>query len=216
MKPYLRLIGDVHGQMTEYLASAKEAEYSIQLGDLNFYYDHLAELSPERHKVLGGNHDNYEKIEGRFFFQTPHFLGDFGVHSVPTVPDIFFVRGGNSIDKKNRMVGYDWWPEEELSHLQLNEALNLYLHVKPDFVISHESPASVIDYVSTLRHWEGEPIFPSMTSRLLEEMLAVHRPKYWIFGHHHRDFYKKIDGTNFFCLNILSYLDISEGGKLEL
>lgn len=212
MKPHLRLIGDVHGSMLLYKKLASQAQYSIQLGDLNFFYDHLTGLDPSHHRVLGGNHDNYHKEEGKFVFQTEHFLGDFGLCEIPTVPKIFFVRGGNSIDKKYRTPKFDWWPEEELSFAEGTKALELYESLKPEIVISHECPESVIHEVSTLAIWDGEPIRPSSTAKMLQYMLVSHRPKLWIFGHHHKNFCKTIDGTKFMCLNILSYLDIPEGG----
>ena len=38
-KPYLRIIGDVHGHYDRYVKLAKKARHSIQLGDLGFDYD---------------------------------------------------------------------------------------------------------------------------------------------------------------------------------
>lgn len=165
-------------------------------------------MSPERHKVLGGNHDNYESDNGVFINQTPHFLGDFGIYSLPNSLDIFFVRGGYSIDKMYRQLGRDWWPEEELNYIQMVNALKAYADAKPDFVISHECPERIIPEVSTLALWDGKPIVPSTTARMLDEMLKIHKPKLWVFGHHHKKWEKEIDGTQFICLAELEDLDI--------
>lgn len=206
--PKLRLIGDVHGHMHDYVLLAHAAEYSIQLGDLGFNYKRLADLDPERHKVLGGNHDNYEEVDGVFVNQTPHFLGDFGTYSMPDFLDIFFVRGGYSIDKMYRRLGVDWWPAEELNYAQMVNAMKAYIDSKPDFVVTHECPESIIPEVSTLKLWDGKPIVPSSTARLLDEMLKTHRPKVWVFGHHHKTWSKEIDGTQFICLAELEEMDI--------
>ena len=54
----VRIIGDVHGKYGEYLHLTDDAEYSIQLGDMGFSYNHMKELNPLNHTFFGGNHDN--------------------------------------------------------------------------------------------------------------------------------------------------------------
>ena len=216
-KPYLRIIGDVHGKMEDYIVLAEAAQYSVQVGDMGFEYHALTRfLDPERHKVLGGNHDNYEVSEGRFYMQTPHFLGDYGVHTIPGFGDFFYVRGAYSIDKAQRLIweangeGKSWWPDEQITYAQGMSALEKYKEVKPDFVITNECPASVIDHVSGVKTWDGVLIRPSMTANLLEAMLDAHQPKLWIFGHHHRNFSMSIRGTSFRCLPELGYVDLNK------
>lgn len=210
-RPWLRLIGDVHGLHSQYTGIANKAEYSICLGDVGFEYSWIAKnLDPEKHKILAGNHDNYEEWEGRFIMQTAHFLGDYGVYTVPGFGDLFYVRGGNSIDKAYRKEGRDWWAKEELSYSQGMSALELYKQTKPRFVISHECPTSVIEFVSGIRLWDGVPIRPSMTANLLQSMFEAHQPEWWVFGHHHKDRSLKINGTAFRCLAELSYIDFEK------
>jgi len=205
-----RIIGDVHGKLRRYIEIASVVDYSLQIGDLGFDYAPINVLNPENHRVLGGNHDNYEvdPESGEFVVQTKHFLGDFGVHVVPGVCEFFYVRGGNSIDRKYRTFGLDWWPQEELNSRQANEALEKYKEIKPAFIVTHECPVSVIDFVSTMPPDAG--ILPSFTAKLLEAMLDYHRPKLWIFGHHHKFTDITIQETRFICLPELGYIDIPE------
>lgn len=209
MNPYLRLIGDAHGNYEDYLTLASGAEHSIQLGDLGFDYHCLKALDPEKHKVLGGNHDNYEEKDGKFVKQTAHFLGDFGVHTVPDFGPIFFVRGGHSIDWKYRVLGVDFFEAEQLSQARMTEAIEMYCDLKPDFVISHECPSSLISSISRRTHWDGIEILPSMTSRMLDMMWNNHQPKFHYFGHHHVDKELELRGTQFRCLAELSYVDLA-------
>ena len=59
----------------------------------------------------------------------------------------FFVRGGNSIDKKYRTPKFDWWPEEELSFAEGTKALELYESLKPEIVSYLDIPEGGIqDY----------------------------------------------------------------------
>jgi len=211
VKPNLRIIGDVHGNIKKYKSLAEKAEFSIQLGDLGFDYSLLENnFSSNIHKVLAGNHDNYEQRDGVFINQTKHFLGDYGVIQVPNIGDIFFVRGGRSIDAASRVLGVDYWSEEELSYEQANKAIELYKRVEPDFVVSHECPESVINYVS---NFDSYFVKPSFTAKLLQAMLDEHKPKVWFFGHHHKRFLKVIDNTEFNCLDELECCDIYECGE---
>lgn len=209
---YLRFIGDVHGFSDDYLKLAQESEWSIQLGDLDLGgYSYLNDhLDPKKHFVLAGNHDNYESKDGVFINQTPHFLGDFGRLEIPAISNIFFVRGGRSIDASYRIKDIEYWTEEELSYTQCIQTLDLYEKEKPKIVISHECPESIIPYVSFGKTWNGEPISPSNTAKLLQSMLEIHEPELWIFGHHHIEFNQKILNTKFICVDILKHFDLEK------
>ena len=116
------------------------------------------------------------------------------------------------LDKSMRIVGYDWWLDEELSYEKCSNCLESYSKIKPNIVISHECPESVIKFVSGLGMWGGKPIVPSKTAMLLQQMFEIHKPKYWFFGHHHKSWTMMIDGTHFRCLNELEIFDIPKGG----
>lgn len=207
-KSCLRLIGDVHGNISKYISLAEEVDFSIQLGDMGFDYTEISQkLSPNFHKILAGNHDNYTRSGEKFVNQTPHFLGNYG-NLKTSFGDFFFVRGGFSIDYKSRTPGVDWWSDEEISQQQANCCLELYEETKPYFVISHECPESIIKYVSTFSEFNGEIIKPSFTSLLLQKLFDIHQPAVWFFGHHHRSWIKVINETEFNCLNELEFCDI--------
>jgi predicted phosphodiesterase len=206
--PLLKILGDVHGQMEPYIYMASQAEYSICLGDVGFQqeYNQLAKLDPTRHRIILGNHDDPTK-------PPPHSLGDFGVYTIPGFGNIFFVRGAFSIDVDYRTPGRDWFPEEELNRQQMEDCLKLYQEVKPDFVLTHDAPLSVISCM-------GLPNLPSCfklgnqrTPRLLDMMFNSHEPKQWYFGHFHRNWEAEIRGTNFRCIDILNYVDFFEEPK---
>ncbi len=212
----MRFCGDVHGRHSDYLKLAQEAEYTIQVGDLGFEYYFLDNLDPEKHKVLAGNHDNYHKWNTQKFIymQTGHWLGDFGIFEVPDFGPIFFARGGFSIDWRYRKEGRDWWPDEEMSYEMMGKAVELYTEIKPDFVVSHECPGSIIDPIFGEKTWDGELLKPSMTAKMLDAMWEIHRPKTWVFGHHHRPADIELNNTRFVCLPELGVLDFDKGDYL--
>lgn len=203
MKIHLRLIGDVHGYKQRYLKRCRKAEHTIQLGDHGFNYDHLTELEPSKHKLLGGNHDNYDKITN-----WPHYLGDYGLHQIPELGCIFFIRGGFSLDRAYRTGGVDWWPDEEMSMKRCFEALSLYESVKPSFVVSHECPLEVISFLAL----SGRAI-KSRTNQLLNQMFSVHQPKMWVFAHYHTSLRLHVNGTEFICLDELECFDFKENNS---
>ena len=87
-------IGDVHGKYDLYLDICGVKERTLQIGDLGFRYGCLENLDPESHKIVAGNHDNYDTIA-----QFPNYLGDWGFHTLGGT-EFFFLRGAYSIDSR--------------------------------------------------------------------------------------------------------------------
>jgi hypothetical protein len=201
----LRLIGDVHGRIADYVALCREAEYTVQVGDLGFrhHYEHvIRQLEPAYHRFVPGNHDDYDQLP-------PHSLGDFGVYTAGEI-EMFFVRGAFSIDKKFRTPGLDWWPEEELSHEQLDAAMELYQQVRPRLMVTHDCPLSVSRRVGDpdlLRDFGFTKEPRTRTQVALQTMLESHPPERWVFGHYHRTTTFEASGTQFSCLGELATLD---------
>lgn len=188
------LIGDIHGQYKQYLDIITLPKYinrdSIQLGDFGFNYDCLAEHPT--HKVLPGNHENYDLL-----LKHPNCLGNYG-----TYKNIFFVRGAQSIDRKYRTEGVNWWRNEELSYKEFDEAINLYEKLRPEIVISHTCPKFVIPYLGGKSYWG------SVTETALSMMWSIHQPLLWIFGHFHPSLKIEYSRTSFICLNELETLEL--------
>tara|TARA_Y100000034_G_scaffold37672_2_gene46320 strand:- start:1182 stop:1952 length:771 start_codon:yes stop_codon:yes gene_type:complete len=209
---HFRVIGDVHGQpnIAAYLKRARKAEYSLQLGDLSGRnYRFLNELDPHYHRVLAGNHEVYNTGSEWYFRNVPHFLGNFGVWSIPNFPDIFYVRGGLSLNKKWKEARGTWSIEEECTVPELTEAIELYDYMRPDFMVTHEAPLRMVQYVSDpmVAHNFGfsSSIIRTKTNQALDAMMEIHQPKIWIFGHYHRYLSKHLGGTHFICLNDMPY-----------
>lgn len=193
-------IGDAHGKYDRYVEMAKNKDFTVQLGDLGFKYGCLDNLDPESHKLLGGNHDNYDVIK-----DYPHYLGDYG-NCVLGGTEFFFYRGAYSIDRDMRTIGIDWWAEEENTIEVFMEARELYRSTKPKVVISHCCPHSVIAHF--LRPQNTYRVFHTRTDWALEELLNIHRPELWVFGHYHISRSVDVDGTKFVCLNELETIEI--------
>lgn len=209
----LRIIGDVHGAQGLY-SEMTNVPYTIQVGDVGLNYAFINKyVNPDTNKIVMGNHDNYLK-------PPLHSAGDFGLIEVPNFGSIFFVRGAFSIDYKQRKVGVDFFEEEELSVQKLKEAIEFYNEIKPDFVVSHECPQSILPYICqphvSLKLGYDNPYIKTKTSQALEEMRLLHKPKVHIFGHYHKTQKLLYEDTTYICLGELSFADFESKDKLIL
>ena len=182
----------------------KGMDCSLVLGDMGIGFIDNSEDSlegksfikdiPLQHKFIVGNHD-----DRALSYQHPNCLGDYGYHEHS---GIFYVSGGLSIDRKWRQKYIDWWPNEQLSPGQMDSCLKLYSQVKPSIVVAHECPLVVKNFVvtNTLKF-----DIDSDTEKLLQNMIDIHRPDVFIFGHHHQRIEMNVDGTEYICLDTVSY-----------
>lgn len=201
----VHVIGDVHGKIDRYMHLVKylaKDEPSIQLGDMAYGFPKviLPELEGNRH-WFRGNHDHPQRAQAH-----PNYAGDFGL-----LYGIFFMGGAYSIDSKWRVLGRDWWPDEELSQTELQAAIDLYREIKPDVVITHDAPTVVADYIlnQLSMGMPGGPDFsPSRTNIALQEMFETHQPKKWLFGHYHFNRTFKIRETDFTVIGELGVAHI--------
>lgn len=185
------------------------------MGDCGYEYDYLNLLDGNKHKLIHGNHDQID-IVGQY----PHFLGRFGFSELNEVK-FFFVSGGFSIDKKYRMKAYysgsapqTYFFNEELSQAEGMQCLELYEKIKPDLVLTHEAPRSITREMfnpEKLRDWGFDPeTFTTSTQELLEQMLEIHYPKFWYFGHHHTSKILSRKNCVFQCLSELETKTIGQ------
>jgi len=199
----IRIVGDIHGKVPGYFNVVKGSKRSVQIGDFGFSDDYHRRnklinkhrLNPDNHLFFGGNHDDYDNL--------PEFhLGDYG--TLPWNEDVFFIRGAKSIDRESRFEGVNWWREEELAYGEMKAALREYEQARPRVLLTHEGPPQ-----ATKKMFPSKDVFNTSTGQLLSAIFRGQKPDIWIFGHWHRDVSKEIEGTKFFCLDELSFLDLS-------
>jgi len=195
----LRLVGDLHGDpnaINALIQSCHRYDLTIQVGDygIGFGAERSLDSAPENLKILHGNHDNYDLLS-----QYPNDLGRFGVYEFAG-RRIFYIAGAWSLDSSHRTEGIDWWSNEELSKIESELCLELWKLVchDIDIVITHDCPPIVSAQIGK----ENTYVATTRTGALLNEVFATHSPPMWFFGHWHVNFSKRINGTDFRCLNI--------------
>lgn len=209
----IQLVGDVHGEFTRLQKIINKFKgTTIVLGDIGigfiykylnpafcidpnvpYYLTKLTDIQCNREQMvfIRGNHDRPDMCRRHH-----NFLGEYGVYR-----DIFYISGAWSIDRAYRTEGLDWWPDEELNMKQCYKALEMYTEIKPDIVITHDCPTSILALLYS-------QLFKTRTGQLLESMLREHRPSQWYFAHHHVSWQKTIDGTYFKCLNCFETVEL--------
>jgi predicted phosphodiesterase len=189
----MRYIGDVHGNrnqnMSKYIKLTTEVESSIQVGDFGAGFIPLPDLDVN-HRFIRGNHD-----DPAICAASQNWIPD-----GTSQGEMFFVGGAYSVDRDDRIIGRDWWPDEEISWGRLDEIIDLFAKAKPKIMITHDCPRDVaIGFWHHLR---------SRTASALQAMFEIHQPELWIFGHHHTSVQQVVNGTKFICLAELEYIDL--------
>ncbi len=181
-------------------------------------------LKPQGCKVYwcDGNHeDHWDLRDERNYMKAPcelalsvYYMKRGSTLQLPDGRIVLFMGGADSIDKKHRKVGLDWFPEELITQ---RDVYNLP-DVNVDIVISHTCPDEL--YVEMMARraevWDKERLLwkkedPSRVA--LSYVLATYKPALWYFGHYHIFVRGKLDGTTWCCLNTIgdtgwwTYLD---------
>jgi hypothetical protein len=69
-------------------------------------------------------------------------------------------------------------------------------------MVTHDCPKSIYSIFPYKNY------FPSITIEAFEYMFFYHKPKLWLFGHHHENKNKIVEGTQFICVDINNYVDV--------
>mgnify|MGYP005613855377 CR=1 FL=1 len=187
MPTRIGIIGDVENMIDDYLKVTEMFDLSFQIGDMSTRsYDKLTDTA---HRFFKGNHDNYN-----IFSRCD--LGKFGVFDVCGIK-FGWIRGADSIDQYRRS---DHWYDEQLSHVELDEAVRLMIVEKPSVILTHDCP----QYIAMLFNIYDR----SRTRNALQSLFEEYEPDSWFFGHHHRSFRTIVGNTTFRCLNQLESYEI--------
>ncbi len=189
-------LGDIHGDFEDLEVWDGKVDHIVQVGDFG-YWPNFHGWNPPRMvhtkvSFIDGNHENHDELQA-----LPSPSGEFverGIaHNVFYQPrgsiltiektNILCVGGAFSIDKNARTPGFDWFPQEEFTASNLEDAVKNAYNAGVDFVVSHDAPEG-FGAIHGSHHNLGEGV----TRMGLQALLGVlsPRPTHWFFGHHHR------------------------------
>lgn len=200
MSKIIRFIGDIHGLNEEYLDIVNRSEYpTVQIGDYGcgFVHNPIGFNNHKIHRFIRGNHDDPSQCKAEANWIEDGTFED----------NMVFVGGAGSIDRAWRTQGVDWWPDEQLNIVELQNILDQIIAVQPEIIISHECPDFVADMICEARGYSK--FNDDSRTRIMLEMIYTHySPKLHIFGHWHANINMLVGQTRFICLNELNFIDI--------
>lgn len=146
-------------------------------------------------RVTMGNHDNYVMYEA-MIENEDGWLYD------PEFPNILFAKrgqrwewngvsfvslgGGNSINKADLTIGYDWWPQEQIG---LGDIYRTREGGYADIFIAHDAPEGVALFEDNHRHeskWSLEAVEYAQKSRqAMRQAVDGVKPGLFLHGHYH-------------------------------
>ena len=93
---------------------------------------------------------------------------------------MLFINGTDSHDKEWRTEGKSWWPQEQITEAEIDNALeNLSGHnFQVDYIISHTGGSEVCRQLGFV---------PTVSDKMLDRVLEIARYSEHYLGHHHLD-----------------------------
>lgn len=146
---------------------------------------------------VGGNHENYDALESfpveEWHGGKIHRIKEHVIHLMNgQVFDIggkkFFIMGGaTSVDKMFRKAHVTWWPQEEPSQAEFEEALsNLEAcENRVDYIITHTCPEIVRKTMFEM--YDGFIDYNSGVEKFLDKVMQETAYEKWFAGHIHID-----------------------------
>ncbi len=105
--------------------------------------------------------------------------------------------GAVSLDKKNRRLGMEWWPEEAITASQAEHAVS---GGRAHVLLTHDVAAGV-DVPGLFTDWDPVALAEAGEARLLLQQVAEQlQPKRWWHGHMHVNYYRTVEFAGTPCL----------------
>ena len=200
------VVGDIHnsfGRLNE-LLHKKRPDLIISVGDFGYWPKWMGSEKLERINTHGakllfcdGNHEDHWSLRDREQDElAPNiiYMPRGSTYELDDGRTIMFMGGAHSIDKHLRTIGWDWFPEEIIRPIDMENLPE----TKVDIFITHTCPSElVLDMIKFYPEKVGEP-----SNIALSELWKIYKPKLWIFGHWHHYNEGVLMGTKW---NALSY-----------
>lgn len=150
-------------------------------------------------RFIDGNHEDHETLK-TFVFPNENWNCRH-IRRGTIENNTFFMGGATSIDRAQRRVGFDWFPEENISYAETNAAIDLIESdsIRKDDIkifVAHDMPSHVVKYVAPSAALDRDN-----NRRTLSELLyRLPHVKVYVHGHHHRPMRYTADGVCYVSL----------------
>jgi len=205
------ICGDIHGywSLLNQLISKKKPDIILACGDFG-YFPNLDDYTTNHHNIKSnntkiywcdGNHEDHwslEKLRKKKISEiTPnvYYMKRGSVLQLDDGRNVLFMGGADSIDKRVRTLGYDWFPDEIITQRDIENLPDINI----DIVISHTCP-SIVNGALMKRGVFIEK-FKDPSQEALTYIWEKYTPKLWYFGHFHTHLITNNGYTTFTALN---------------
>lgn len=188
----IMVLGDVHREFgaLNTLVNKKRPEIILQCGDFGFWpkitrHDERGALIVPKKPVMNGaklywadgNHEDHwslRSLSSNEIWPNVYYMKRGSTLTLSDGRTVLFIGGARSTDKDMRTTGFDWFPDEVISEMDLAQLPD----TKVDIVISHTCPREFAVM--------GDDMRADDSSRMvLSYVLARYQPSLWYFGHFH-------------------------------
>ena len=150
---------------------------------------------------IDGNHENFDRINklpqiekwGSTVGQASDNIFHLKRGNIYTIngKTILTIGGGYSVDKKFRIPGYSWWPEETITIQDIEIAIkNLEKYNNcVDYVITHTAPVNFVKELVFKRKITNIKLNNVESQIMLNHIYNIATFKKWYCGHFHCDYY---------------------------
>jgi UDP-2,3-diacylglucosamine pyrophosphatase LpxH len=215
--PKIIVVGDVHGYWSglNRLINLKKPDIVLQCGDFGYWPRYHGQkmrhfgkavtfdaygAKPGITKVYfcDGNHEDHwalKELQTNEIQENVFYMKRGSTLVLPDGRTVLFIGGANSIDKNQRTLGDDYFPDETITHTDI---FNLP-DTEVDIVISHTCPTEFFEMLTNEFKMDND------SSRVaLSYVLDKYLPKLWYFGHFHQEKTGYTKGCRWYALNMLS------------
>lgn len=218
MKIYV--CGDIHGEFEKFekFIIEKQPDMIFQCGDLGLFpnfnnkkglleNDKMYKFNIRSNKKIffcPGNHEDWNYLDlmedDNEIFSNVFYMKKGSILKLNN-KNILFIGGADSIDKKQRLIGRDWFQQEIIRDKDMYNIYNTNENI--DIVISHTCPKSVFDNILRLDNRYNDP-----SQIALDYILEKFHPKKWYFGHFHRYLKFEYNYCEFTMLNAINFTNL--------
>jgi hypothetical protein len=207
------VLGDVHGDLGHLLIVARTmwkrgVDVLLQIGDFGFVWngeDYQRNLDKISRRLrnrgqslfwIDGNHEDFAILQDKFPVDADgarwlrpniaHLTRGYRT-TLASGRSLAVLGGANSIDRRLRTAGRDWWPGESITEGDLASLGTEHA----DILIGHEAPLHVPDLDRELAATSGawrpsEEEYAADGRRMFHRAFMAVRPRLVVSGHHHR------------------------------
>jgi len=201
------ICGDLHANfwaVNKLIAKKSKISTIIQCGDFGYfpkehkktYLDNIGRIKTfDQYKLKNkdipiywcdGNHedhDSLEKLENNEIMRNVFYQKRGSSITIPDSRTILFIGGADSIDKKYRTAGHNWFPQEIISEKDLYNLPDINI----DIIISHTCPEEfdVLKGEKTSFSSLKYAKYKDPSRERLSYVLNKYNPSLWYFGHFH-------------------------------